>query len=140
MKAKSIAGLLACCLAAAGVANAAGAPPPDLAVARKALAKAIAAHDLKEVAGLSHFPLVISEFQMPPTLPQQKFLTDKARFTDIFADGQTVDCIRDSAPDFALDPKNFGADSWSIDCNGYDYYFAKRDGGWRLIGFANINE
>ncbi len=140
---KTVAALLLMGVMTTGTAHAGGqSPPPALASARKAVAAALAAHDLKAIVGLSLFPLEISEYGMPPRLAAHTFLKDRAKFTDIFADGQpsTVQCIRESAPTYGTDAKTFGADAWSIDCNGYDYYFARRGGRWLLIGFANINE
>ncbi len=134
---------VAIALAAMTMTARAGArPPAALGTERKALAAAVAAHDLAAIVRLSHFPLVIAEDQMPRTLSELTFLNSKEKFTDIFADGQvsTVECIRSDPLTYAADPKEFGPDTWSVDCNGYDYHFARRSARWLLIGFANINE
>ena len=116
--------------------------PADLQTARVALAAAVAAHDLKAITKLADFPLPIDAYRTAPKLTEAKFLADKTEFTNVFGDGDpsVVECLRKADASLQNDPKEFGAGSWVVDCNGLEYYFGQRQGHWRLVGYQNINE
>ncbi|MGE3872254.1 MAG: hypothetical protein AB7F74_04770 [Parvibaculaceae bacterium] len=134
--------LYAACAASAALAASAPAPPPELEAARKALAAAVKAHDLKAIVALSRFPLAFSGYEAPEKITEAEFLSDETQFSSLFYEGgdQIVTCLatgklehQDSNPDFPGSP-------WYIDCDGNEYYFGLAAGKWRFTSYMNVNE
>lgn len=130
-------------LAGTAAAGAAESVPPGLDAARKALADAAAAKDVKAVARLARFPLIVDVWQEPPKVTAKQF--GQGHLAAYFGDGDSgiVTCIG-SGPIVRNDPKEstgeaFGK-SWRADCDGNSYFFAERGGSWRFIGYQNSNE
>ena len=118
-------------------------PPAGLSVARKALADAVAARDIKAVAAMSRFPLAVDAYETPPKITAKQF--NKADLDMMFGSGdpKVLDCVR-GGPVVKNDPKDqsgrrFGV-SWYADCDGNNYFFAEAAGRWLFIGYQNVNE
>jgi hypothetical protein len=116
--------------------------PSGLDAARKDLALAVQARDLKRIVALADFPLAVEGFGAAPTITAQQFLTDKRKFDDLFGppDAGIVGCIRGEALQRQDDEKSFGHGFWYIDCNGNEFFFTVRGGKWLFVGYENINE
>ncbi|HXC54381.1 MAG TPA: hypothetical protein VNU97_03735 [Rhizomicrobium sp.] len=130
-----------CALASAHAAAPAG-PPKQIDVARKALAAAVAAHDLHAAAALIAFPLAVDMYRAPPAMTKPAFLAKNFGFTALFGGGDKdlLACIANGALAYQGDKTQFGAGAWFADCNGNEYYFASRGGTWLLTAYQNINE
>lgn len=127
----------------AATAQAAEPAPAGLSPARKALADAVAAENVKAVAGMSRFPLAVDAYETPPKIAAKRF--NKADLDMLFGSGdqKLLDCVR-SGPVVKNDPKDqsgrrFGV-SWYADCDGNNYFFAESGGRWLFIGYQNVNE
>lgn len=134
-------------LAFAGAASAAlaastPAPPPELNAARKALAAAVKAKDLKAIVALSRFPLAFSGYEAPDKISEVDFLSDKDQFSGLFYDGddQLVTCLRTGALNYQAKDRDFPDSPWYIDCDGNEYYFGLVGGKWRFTSYMNVNE
>lgn len=130
-------------LASAATQAAEPKPPEGLSAARKALAAAVAAGDVRAVAAMSRFPLAIDAYETPPKIIAKRF--NKTDLDMLFGSGdrKVLDCVR-AGPVVKNDPKDqsgrrFGV-SWYADCDGNNYFFAERDSRWLFIGYQNVNE
>ncbi len=73
--------------ASVALAAADSTPPPELEAARKALAAAVKAQDLKAIVALSRFPLTFSGYEAPDQISEVDFLSDKNLFDGLFFQG-----------------------------------------------------
>ena len=138
-----IAALAAACFAAATLtASAAPAKPPGLDAARRALVRAIVAHDWKAVADVTNFPLAIEMYRSAPKLTRAQFLKDHRKLTILFGDGDSglLNCVGTGQLAFQVDQTQFGGRAWYADCNGNEFYFDQRAGKWLFTAYQNINE
>ena len=124
--------LMACC-----AASAAEAPPADLVKLRSAFAAAVAAKDIKALAGLSRFPLTNQVYQAPVKISRAGFAQS------IVANGYwgESDCLR-KAPLERDVTKNKTKASWFVACDqGNNIFHFVHDGGrWAYGGFENVGE
>lgn len=118
------------------------APPPELEAARKTLAAAVKAQDLKAIVAVSRFPLAFSGYEMPEEISEEDFLADKGLFIALFYDGddQIVACLSTTPLDYQDDNPDFPGSPWVIECDGNLYYFGETDGAWRFTSYMNVNE
>jgi hypothetical protein len=123
-------------------ASSAPAKPPALDVARRALVKAIAAHDWNAVAALTNFPLAVEVYGVPPKLTKAQYLKDHRKFYVFFGDGDKdlLKCVGTGQLAFQVDQTQFGGRAWYADCNGNEFYFDQRGGKWLFTAYQNINE
>jgi len=117
-------------------------PPAELDAMRHALTRAAAAHDREGMATHMAFPLALDNYGSPPSVTRGAFLGSARYFTVIFGGGdeELLKCIASTPVTLQTDPKAFGGRTWLADCNGNEYFFALRGGGWRLVAYQNINE
>jgi hypothetical protein len=132
------------CAACAALAASTPTPPPKLDAARKALAAAVKAHDLKAIVALSRFPLAFSGYEAPDKIAEAEFLSDENAFSGLFFDGddQIVTCLATGKLEYeaAKAKPNFPGSPWYIDCDGNEYYFGLVGGKWRFTSYMNTNE
>jgi hypothetical protein len=130
------------CAACAALAASAPVPPPKLDAARKALAAAVKAHDLKAIVALSRFPLAFSGYEAPDKITKAQFLSDENQFSSLFYDGgdQIVTCLATGKLEYQAAKPNFPGSPWYIDCDGNEYFFGPVGGKWRFTSYMNINE
>jgi hypothetical protein len=116
--------------------------PPELDAARKALAAAVKAHDLKAIVALSRFPLAFRAYEAPEQVTETEFLTDANQYSGLFFDGddQLVTCLATGKLEYQSDKPDFPGSPWYIDCDGNEYYFGLIEGQWRLTSYMNVNE
>jgi len=124
--------LMACC-----AASAAEAPPADLVKLRSAFAAAVAAKDIKALAGLSRFPLTNQVYQAPVKISRAGFAQS------IVANGYwgESDCLR-KAPLERDVTKNKTKASWFVACDQGNniFHFVREGGRWAYGGFENVGE
>jgi len=137
-KALTIAAMLIAASPAVGAPNV----PAGVDAARKNLALAVQARDLKRIVALADFPLAVDVSGAAPKMTAAQFLADKQKFEELFGppDGGIVRCIRSDALQLQDDVKSFGHGSWFVDCNGNAYFFTLRGGRWLFLGYQNVNE
>jgi hypothetical protein len=142
MKALFLAISIACAIIGAAQAAAPANPPAELAVLRQALAKAIAAHDMKATTALIAFPLAVDMYQAPPQMTLKQVTADKRKLTVLFGDGDKdlLKCVATAPVTVQGDKTQFGFGAWVADCNGNEFYFAQRGGKWLFTAYQNINE
>ena len=133
-----VAALVFGCLAVA----AAPAKPPALGAARKALVKAVAAHDWTAVANLTAWPLAIDNYGSPPAMTKAKFLKDPHTLSIYFGDGDKdlLHCVATAPLSYQGDKTQFGYGSWIADCNGNEFYFGLREEKALFTAYQNVNE
>lgn len=129
------------CAASAALA-ADPAPPPELDAARKALAAAVKAQDLKAIVALSRFPLAFSGYEMPEEITEAEFLSDTNLFSGLFFEGSDgiVTCLATEKLDYQAENPDFPGSPWVIHCDGNEYYFGLVGGTWRFTSYMNVNE
>ncbi|MGH8431033.1 MAG: hypothetical protein ACREUF_11590, partial [Solimonas sp.] len=102
--------------AAASAALAASelAPPAELDAARKALAAAVKAHDLKAIVALSRFPVAFSGYEAPDKITEADFLSDETQFSSLFYEGgeQIVTCLATAKLDYQAENPDFPDSPW----------------------------
>lgn len=127
---------------AVSAAFAASTPPPELDAARKALAAAVKAQDLKAIVALSRFPLAFSGYEAPDEITEADFLSDRNLFNGLFFEGSDgiVTCLASGTLDYQAENPDFPGSPWVIDCDGNEYYFGLVDGMWRFTSYMNVNE
>jgi hypothetical protein len=130
------------CAASAALAASTPAPPPELDAARKALAAAVKAHDLKAIVALSRFPLAFSGYEAPDKIAEAQFLSDEDQFSSLFYEGddQIVTCLAAGNLEYQAAKPDFSGSPWFIDCDGNEYYFGLVSGKWRFTSYMNVNE
>ena len=130
------------CAGSAALAASAPDLPPELDAARKALAAAVKAHDLKAIVALSRFPLAFSGYEAPDKITEAEFLSDQDRFSGLFYEGddQMVTCLATGALEYQAAKPDFPGSPWYIDCDGNEYYFGLVSGKWRFTSYMNVNE
>ena len=128
--------------ASAALAASAPAVPPELDAARKALAAAVKAHDLKAIVALSRFPLAFSGYEAPDKITEADFLSDESQFSGLFYEGddQMVTCLATGTLEYQAAKPDFPGSPWYIDCDGNEYYFGLVGGKWRFTSYMNVNE
>jgi len=129
----------AVCVASVALAAAPAKPPAELATARKAYAAAVKAHDWNAVAALVNFPVDIEVYQVPPKVTKAQFLKNHQQ-PFIIDDAGQLKCVGTAPATYQGSKKDFGYDSWNVDCDGNEYFFGLRGGKWLLTGYQNINE
>lgn len=124
------------------LAAATPAPPPELEAARKTLAAAVKAQDLKAIVAVSRFPLAFSGYEMPEEISEEDFLADNSLYAGLFFDGddQIVACLGTTPLEYQDDNPDFPGSPWMIQCDGNLYYFGEVDGAWRFTSYMNVNE
>lgn len=117
-------------------------PPAALDTARKELAAAVKAHDLKAIVAVSRFPLAFSGYEAPEQITEEDFLSDENYFSGLFYDGddQIVTCLASTKLVYQDENPDFPDSPWNIDCDGNEYYFGLVDGNWRFTSYMNVNE
>jgi hypothetical protein len=130
------------CAGSVALAASAPAPPPELDAARKALAAAVKAHDLKAIVALSRFPLAFSGYEAPDKITEAEFLSDEDQFSGLFYEGddQIVTCLATGTLEYQAAKPDFPDSPWYIDCDGNEYYFGLVSGKWRFTSYMNVNE
>src|SRR5262249_18723181 len=126
----------------AAVAASHPAAPPALDAARKALAAAVKAHDLKAIVALSRFPLAFSGYEAPEGITEAEFLSDENQYSSLFYDGgdRISTCLATAKLDYQAADIDFAGSPWFIDCDGNEYYFGLVGGKWRFTSYMNVNE
>lgn len=130
------------CAASAAFAASTPAPPSELDAARKALAAAVKAHDLKAIVALSRFPVEFSGYEMPDKITEADFLADEDQYSVLFYEGgeQIVSCLANEPLRYQAENPDFPGSPWFIDCTGNEYYFGLVGGAWRFTAYMNVNE
>jgi hypothetical protein len=126
---------IGCAIAAASAVAAAA--PAELERMRKAFGAAVAKHDVKAAAKMTHFPLAFSGYEHPDKVTAAQFAGE---FDGLFfgGDAQMANCLATGK----LEPAQtkFPSSPWMIDCDGNEYYFGQRNGKWMFTAYENINE
>jgi hypothetical protein len=115
--------------------------PAALGTMRKAFVAALARKDLSATVKLTSFPLPTVAYQFDPRMSAAQF---RKGLSSLGLDDAGVQhCVANDPATFvdakSASDKHF-ANSWNVDCNGSEYYFAQRGGAWLFIGYENINE
>jgi hypothetical protein len=119
------------CVAMSASAGAIAAPA-ELMDVRRALASAVASHDVNGAAALIRFPVDGTSIE------EAEFLRDPLQFQKLFDRGQSwiVACLeretaeRQDSPDYRDAP-------WVVECSGRRYYFGQFSGRWRLAAYSD---
>jgi hypothetical protein len=129
MRGVVIAALLAC---VATTAIAAMGSPAELMDVRRALAAAVASHDVSGAAALIRFPVDGTSIE------EAEFLRDPLQFRKLFDRGQSwiVNCLESGRAE-KQDSPDFSAAPWRVECSGRTYYFGQFSGRWRLAGYSD---
>lgn len=110
-----------------------GKPPEALAAMRADFAAAAKAKDAARLEALTAFPLANEVYQEPVSIAKAAFPERVKEYAEL------AKCL-------ATAPLSADADTakttklWLVDCDGIDFYFGLRDGQWRHVKFANVNE
>jgi len=107
--------------------------PPALVAMRAAFAAAAKAKDGAGLAALTAFPLANDVYGEPRTVAKSAFPGRVSEYAQLAA------CL-------AKEPLTADAETartaklWLVECDGINFYFGLRDGQWRHVKFANVNE
>lgn len=109
------------------------APPDALVKMRAAFAAAAKAKDGASLAEMTVFPLVNEVYAEPKSISKAAFRGHVAEYSGL------AQCLA-SAPLSADEETAHSSKLWLIFCDGIAFYFGLRDGQWRHVKFANVNE
>ncbi len=133
------AGLIAAgCLAALTIfatpevrAQAAGGPS-TLQDARKAWAAAVLKEDGRAAAALTVFPFQYAGYEAPKTIARAEYLREVPNWASL------KDCLAKEPVKPLTKRSRLGTHTFN--CDGHGFFFAQRNGAWRLTGYENSNE
>ncbi|MBS0472785.1 MAG: hypothetical protein JSR60_17070 [Proteobacteria bacterium] len=86
------------------------------------------------------WPLVVDNYGSPPRLTRAEYRRDHTSLTVYVDAADLLKCILHAPATYQSNRKEFGFDSWVVDCNGNEFYFGRSGGVWRLTAYQNINE
>ncbi|MGL4240336.1 MAG: hypothetical protein ACRCTI_04410 [Beijerinckiaceae bacterium] len=123
-------------IAAATVLQASGAmaqaAPAGLAEARKAWAAAVQKSDGPAAAALAVLPLQYEGYQAPRTIQRAAYLREVGHWSTLKA------CLANERMERVKGRSRLGTHTFN--CDGHGFFFAERNGQWRLTGYENSNE
>lgn len=107
--------------------------PPALVAMRSAFAAAAKAKDGAGLAALTAFPLANDVYGEPQAIARSVFPRRVSEYARLAA------CLAKKPLTADAESANT-AKLWLVDCDGIAFYFGLRDGQWRHVKFANVNE
>ena len=100
--------------------------------ARKAWAAAVMKADGPAAAALTVFPFQYEGYRAPKTVARAHYLREVPHWASL------KECLAKEPMEQLKKRSRLGTHTFN--CDGHGFFFAKRNGAWRLTGYENSNE